>query len=159
MKLFTLKDCSQIIHHMESVDMWKSPTDGTSYSAVDFIPEPWVSSKIIEYAKTQIGIDITNIVAIGLKYQVGDKFPPHVDRNENDEFHKDFLYNINMLLNTDYEGGEFRIEGNPHLYEPGVVYHYNSSKLHEVTEITKGIRYSVLFYIRERDFNYQKSLL
>jgi hypothetical protein len=159
-QLFTLDECYRIIEYMESINGWKQSSGSlASYSSIPFTPDKWIQSKIIKYCKDTIGIDIQSVDCVGLKYEVGDLFPPHTDRHENKEFYKDFLYNINMILNNDYTGGEFKLKGVPFIHNPGVVYHYNSYELHEVTEITSGIRYSILFYIRERDFNYKKPIL
>jgi len=55
-------------------------------------------------------------------------------------------------LNDDYEGGEFWLDDE--LFQgnlPGHVYYYNSTQWHEVKPVTKGIRYSLLCFVRERD--------
>ena len=57
------------------------------------------------------------------------------------------------MLNDEFEGGEFylndtKLEGNT----PGIAYTYNSFEFHEVKPVTSGIRYSMLCYVRERDF-------
>jgi hypothetical protein len=60
---------------------------------------------------------------------------------------------VNVVLNDDFEGGEFWLDDN--LLEnnkPGMVYYYDSLQWNEVKEINNGVRYSILCYVRERYF-------
>ena len=92
------------------------------------------------------------------EFFTGGKFTKHVDR----ERQNDWAIIIGAKLNDDFEGGEFwlddkLLEGNTR----GMAYYYDSTQWHEVKPIKSGTRYSMLCYVRARDFvNKQtKSLL
>lgn len=149
-KLFTKNECDQIILFSENMNQWKTITNEVSYKIFFFEPNESVSMKIMEYAKQVLGLSIMTVNLAVLKYVEGDYFPRHTDRLGKG-FNRDFLYNINLKLNDEYEGGEFFLNDNLFTAEVGDVYHYKSTEFHEVKPITKGTRYSGLFYLRERD--------
>jgi hypothetical protein len=154
-KLFSKNECQQIILFSENKNQWKTITDEVSYKIFFFEPNESVSKKIMEYAEEVLGLSILTVNLAVLKYIEGDYFPRHTDRLGNG-FNRDFLYNINLKLNDEYEGGEFFLNDNLFTAEVGDVYHYKSTEFHEVKPVTKGIRYSGLFYLRERDIGISK---
>lgn len=155
-KFFTKNECDEIILFSEEQNRWQNVNNVANYQMFVFQPNDYVSNKIIKYGKEKLGLSISTLNLGVLKYMEGDYFPKHIDRNKNKEFNKDFLYNINVKLNDDYEGGEFFLNDKLFVAEVGDVYHYKSTEFHEVKTITKGIRYSGLFYIRERDIEVSK---
>jgi hypothetical protein len=155
-KLFTKNECDEIISFSENQNRWKEVNDGGIYKIVFFTPNEYISNKIIEYGKEILGLSILNVNMAVIKYLEGDCFPRHIDRDKNYELNRDFLYNVNLKLNDEYEGGEFFLKDNLFYAEVGDVYHYKSTEFHEVKPITKGIRYTGLFYIRERDIGISK---
>lgn len=155
-KLFTKNECDEIISFSENQNRWKEVNDGGIYKIVFFTPNEYISNEIIEYGKEILGLSILNVNMAVIKYLEGDCFPRHIDRDKNYELNRDFLYNINLKLNDEYEGGEFFLKDNLFYAEVGDVYHYKSTEFHEVKPITKGIRYTGLFYIRERDIGISK---
>lgn len=155
-KFFTKNECDEIILFSEEQNRWQNVKNVANYQMFIFQPNDYVSNKIIKYGKEKLGLSILTLNLAVLKYLEGDYFPKHIDRNKNKEFNKDFLYNINVKLNDDYEGGEFFLNNKLFVAEVGDVYHYKSTEFHEVKTITKGIRYSGLFYIRERDIEVSK---
>jgi predicted 2-oxoglutarate/Fe(II)-dependent dioxygenase YbiX len=58
-----------------------------------------------------------------------------------------------ILLNDDYDGGEFIIEGTPLDIPIGEVFTFGRDKLHEVKPIKSGVRYSLHFHIMLREPN------
>jgi hypothetical protein len=155
-KLFTKNECDEIISFSENQNRWKEVNDGGIYKIVFFTPNEYISNEIIEYGKEILGLSILNVNMAVIKYLEGDCFPRHIDRDKNYELNRDFLYNINLKLNDEYEGGEFFLKDKLFYAEVGDVYHYKSTEFHEVKPITKGIRYTGLFYIRERDIGISK---
>jgi len=155
-KLFTKNECDEIISFSENQNRWKEVNDGGIYKIVFFTPNECISNEIIEYGKEILGLSILNVNMAVIKYLEGDCFPRHIDRDKNYELNRDFLYNVNLKLNDEYEGGEFFLKDNLFYAEVGDVYHYKSTEFHEVKPITKGIRYTGLFYIRERDIGISK---
>jgi hypothetical protein len=152
-KLFTDTECSEIIRFSEKQNKW---VNNSHYQIFVFQPDESISNKIIKYGKEKLGLSILNVNLGVIKYLVGDSYPRHIDRNQEIEFNKDFVYNINLKLNDEYEGGEFFLNDELLIAEVGDVYHYKSTQYHEVKPITNGIRYSGLFYIRERDLGISK---
>jgi hypothetical protein len=82
------------------------------------------------------------------EYVVGDKFDLHIDKSEDT---LDRIWNLGIQLNSNYSGGDYicYLKENPILIskEIGNVVAYTSDTLHEITEITDGIRYSLVIKI------------
>ena len=154
-KLFTKNECNEIISFSENENQWKKETNGVSYQIFMFKPNEFISEKIMKYVKEILGLSILTVNLAVLKYIEGDYFPRHTDR-AGDGFNRDFLYNITLKLNDDYEGGEFLLKDKVFFADVGDVYHYKSTEFHEVKPITKGTRYTGLFYLRERDIEISK---
>jgi Rps23 Pro-64 3,4-dihydroxylase Tpa1-like proline 4-hydroxylase len=154
-KLFTKNECNEIISFCEKENQWEKINNGVNYQIFLFSPNESISDRIINYSKELLGLSILNVNLAVLKYIEGDYFPRHIDRGETG-FNRDFLYNINLKLNDDYEGGDFLLNDKVFVAEVGDVYHYKSTEFHEVKPITKGIRYTGLFYVRERDIGVSK---
>jgi Rps23 Pro-64 3,4-dihydroxylase Tpa1-like proline 4-hydroxylase len=153
--LFTKNECNEIISFSENENQWEKKTNGVSYQIFIFKPDEFISDKIMKYAKEILGLSILTVNLAVLKYIEGDYFPRHTDRAET-TFNRDFLYNINLKLNDEYEGGEFLLNDKVLVADVGDVYHYKSTEFHEVKPITKGTRYTGLFYLRERDIGISK---
>ena len=92
-------------------------------------------------------------------YKEGDRFPIHIDRIQNTEFYYDAVYNVNVLLNEDYEGGEFVLNNIEYKQPAGLVYYYESTKPHGVKTVKSGSRYTLIYFVRERDFERKKHIL
>lgn len=98
------------------------------------------------------------------EYNIGDKFDIHIDLN--DEY-PDRVWNLGIVLNSNFEGGEYicydENTKQPNIIKKitGNVIAYSSNVPHEITEITKGNRYSMVIKIREKEIikKTQKSLL
>ena len=88
------------------------------------------------------------------RYPVGCKF----DRHNDSTTHPDQLVNIGVCLNSDYDGGEF-IFYSPDEILPkveGTIYHMDSNRDHEVTEIVSGERWSLITFLKEKDLGISK---
>lgn len=80
------------------------------------------------------------------EYQVGDKFDLHIDRNEDN---LDRIWNLGIQLNSGYVGGDYVCynQNNEEIHiskKIGNVVAYTSDTLHEIKEITDGVRYSMV---------------
>jgi hypothetical protein len=151
------EQCKYLINLSESKKGWKRIRFGskTSYRTVMFgLDNEEIKYLIIKYCNDYLNITIDNVNVGIIKYETGDLFQRHIDNGGSTHrnlFSKDFIYNINVILNDDYEGGEFYLNDKPYPKPPGEIYHYKSNEYHEVKKITNGIRYSALFYIRYQD--------
>lgn len=163
-QIFSLKECNNIIDILENNQDWekyvsydKDKNIFSSYNTTSLTIE-WISDKFKTYIENEFSFSISNLTILALKYNVGDKFGRHFDRNPNFERNKDFLYNVNVVLNDNFKGGEFWLDDKLFLEtSPGMGYSYSSTQWHEVKTITEGTRYSMLCYIRERDIILKKS--
>ena len=167
-QVFSRDECVKVIEYAEKKNNWQKvqwypkviTDDVAEYELCDVTELDWFKDKLVTYALTTLDLNLSTPSISIIKYKEGCKFPRHIDRISSKEFNRDFLYNINVVLNDNFEGGEFWVDdklliGN----SPGVVYHYKSTQWHEVKTVTKGVRYSTLFYVRERDINKTKNLI
>lgn len=159
-QLFTLDECNQIINSLDT-DNWKriryQPEVNTplmaDYFLMEYIKDDFVKHRFRNLINSNFHFKVNEVNIHVIKYNEGQFFGRHTDRNKNSEKLKDFFYNINVVLNDEFEGGEFWLDDKLFLGNtPGVAYYYNSDTWHEVTPIVKGTRYSMLCYVRERDF-------
>jgi hypothetical protein len=114
----------------------------------------WLFDKLQIFLEENTGLKfIKNIDCCQLyKYETGDVFQQHIDLT--DMFPKR-RYNLGVNLNENYEGGEYYcwaedIENDTIQLIPkntGTICMYNSRQLHEIKEITKGIRWSLVIKI------------
>lgn len=153
--------CNELIDLAETKSKWIriSKNRSKSYYVCSIDLDDVLESGIKTYCKSNMNLDIKNVNVFILRYEPGDYFNRHIDQNEHSEFNRDFLYNVNVRLNDDFEGGEFWLNDKPFHRPIGEVYHYKSTEWHEVKKITKGKRYTALFYIRYRDIKDNKKIL
>jgi predicted 2-oxoglutarate/Fe(II)-dependent dioxygenase YbiX len=158
-RIFTLDECDEIIKSINDED-WshrKSNPEIHLYTPFDYYivdyKNEFVDNKFKELIDLKFSISVNQVNIFVLKYLVGGMFGRHFDRNESKELNKDFVYNINVVLNDSFEGGEFYLDDEEFIgNKPGIAYQYSSTTWHEVKPVTSGTRYSMLCYVRERDF-------
>ena len=78
----------------------------------------------------------------GCKYIEGDFMDEHRD---GDYAHADLSGGV--LLNSEYEGGEFMFGSEKLKAEVGEIFTFGRNVLHNINEVKKGIRYSLHFHI------------
>lgn len=147
---FTKEECNKIISlsnlfqkHLSN-EWWKS--NETIYSAWHIerteITE-WIFKRLLNYLKMDTTITLNkplNMIHLQ-NVQKGNKFERHIDKHS--------LYNIGACLNDDYEGGNL-ICYNPKFILPkitGSIYTFYGGRLHEVTEVTSGERWSLIAFL------------
>lgn len=91
------------------------------------------------------------------KYLPGCRFERHNDSTT----HPDQLVNLGVCLNDYYKGGEFIFyDPNTTLPKvPGTIYHMDSHRDHEVLEITEGIRWSLITFLKSKDIGIRHNKL
>lgn len=95
-----------------------------------------------------------------LKYTEGTYFKPHRDSAPVGTATKKITLIVELSSSTDYTGGEFIIEGESIIRDKGDVIIFDSYKLHELREVTKGTRLSFVCWILDTQLStYKKSLL
>jgi hypothetical protein len=144
-QLFTSEECDIIISYVENKNDWTRVDDGNRYNLI-CLELDWVYNRFIDYIKKVENINISDSKFVKcLKYNIGDFFKPHKDFNPTLDFYKTFMYNINILLNDDFEGGDFLVNNQVYPKQRGWAYYYSSNEIHEVREVTNGVRYSILY--------------
>jgi predicted 2-oxoglutarate/Fe(II)-dependent dioxygenase YbiX len=78
-----------------------------------------------------------------LIYEKGDFFGEHSDTST----YGSGILSGNYLLNDEYKGGNFILDGKKLEVGVGELFTYGRDVLHEVTEVTGGVRYSLHFFI------------
>ena len=99
-----------------------------------------------EEANKNYNFNITGVKEISiLKYDTGDFYYKHMDMENHDSERK---LSLIVPLSNDYEGGDtlFFTSNNPVKMpkESNIATFFPSYMIHEVTEITRGIRYSLV---------------
>ena len=148
-RLFSKEECSEFIEKIEDLGNFQSSImSNYHYSELDDSFPGY--DKIRNWCNLNLRFKSNGWLQC-FKYFDGQSFPPHKDRNPNYEYCKDSLINVNVVLNDEYEGGEFYTNGVYYKNEPGMIYWYPSDQMHGVTEIKNGTRYVLLYTIRERE--------
>ena len=105
-------------------------------------------------------IGIKSIIAVKfVKYGKGDYMAKHMDHQKYGapQLHKTFM--IQLSNPTDYDGGDLIVKGEVQSKELGNVCTINSTDLHEVTEVTRGTRYSAVLFLHNGDYQTNKTLI
>jgi hypothetical protein len=118
----------------------------------------WIFDKIQTYFinKTNIKIKKELDKIYIHKYIEGQQFGKHADT-----YYKTQIHNVGVCLNNDYDGGEFVLY-NPEEQLPkesGVIYTFPSVRLHEVKEILKGERWSIIGFLHTDNLDLPKKSL
>jgi hypothetical protein len=118
----------------------------------------WLFEKLKCFFETGNDIEIINFKKPMHfhKFVKGDWFGKHNDERDSR------LYGIGVLLNDDFEGGDFK------LYNPnevkldkviGNTYIFDVKIDHEITPIIEGERYSLLWFLQNTDIKVNKEKL
>jgi len=124
----------------------------------------WFESKSnVKLKKCSSSDDIVSRILTLQKYSVGDKFDKHFDIS-NIPPYSNRRFNLGVSLSSSYEGGEYKLyfnEGEEYTFStvPGNAIGYDISYLHEVKEVTKGERWSLVYPLYKGDFIESKKLL
>lgn len=151
---FTKEECNLIINLSKTLskverDESPRPISYDFYSIGWNGDTRWIFDRMDSYFTESTGIKVVKqLDAVHLfDYSVGDKFGKH-----RDIYYPGQVWNIGVCLNDDYEGGDFVLY-NPNKILPkvqGEIYTFECKREHEVLEITKGNRWSLIgFYFYE----------
>jgi hypothetical protein len=148
--LFNEDECKSIIweetkdiNHHNSVSNRKYYSQQINYNN----NTKWLFVKMKEFFESETGLNIIKIrEQIHFhKFIEKDWFGKHNDVRD------DRLYAVGVLLNDDFEGGDFKLY-NPSEYtlnkKIGNTYIFDVKIDHEITPILKGERYSLLWFLQ-----------
>lgn len=114
-----------------------------------------IYNQIIEVNETQFGFDLTDVEPFQFtSYLVGEYYKQHLDLDNNlnaGNLQRKLSFSIQLSDENDYEGGELccYIQTDPIVAskQKGSVTFFPSFLLHEVKEVTKGHRYSLVGWV------------
>ena len=151
---FTVDECGEIINLSKILsgtnrDEYPRKIKYTFYSIPHNDEYQWIFDRLNNHFSEVTGIKvIKDLDTIHLfDYSVGDQFKRHKD-----VYYPGQIHNVGAVLNDDYEGGDFKLY-NPEITLPkktGSIYTFECFREHEVLEVTKGHRWSLIgFYFYE----------
>lgn len=163
-KLFTKEECANILddilkNYESSYINREFESDSSSYYKIEITKKTWYYHRIKKWFTNELNLGETDGYLTLFFYKQGDRFPIHVDRIPQTEFYYDAVYNVNIMLNEDYDGGEFILDNVEYKQPAGMAYYYESTKPHGVKVVKSGLRYTLIYFVRERDFKSNKSIL
>ena len=149
--LFTKDECNSIIwgvkHH--SVNWSKFDRKYNSHSIIYSDETRWIFDRLATFFenKTQIPIRKIKEQIHFHNFKTGDWFGKHNDDRECR------IYAVGVLLNSEFEGGEFKLYNDTEIVLEkisGNAYVFDVKMIHEITPITKGERYSLLWFLQQK---------
>jgi predicted 2-oxoglutarate/Fe(II)-dependent dioxygenase YbiX len=148
--IFSKDECHSIINSCNytftSRKNWDR--DYQSTSILNTNNTSWIFNRLTQFFNKSTLLDLVNDNAeIHFhKYEVGDYFGKHNDTRDRR------LFSIGVLLNDDFTGGDFILNDNFILNKKiGNSYIFDSSISHEITPIITGIRYALIWFIRDNN--------
>lgn len=163
-ELFTKQECKIILddilsNYEASYINRQFEKDTSSYYKIEITEKTWYYHRLKKWFSDELNLgDVDGYLTLFF-YKEGDRFPIHIDRIQNTEFYYDAVYNVNVMLNDDYEGGEFILNNVEYKQPAGMVYYYESTNPHGVNMVKSGLRYTLIYFVRERDFERKKTIL
>lgn len=150
--VFTKKECDLLVNYclteITPEEIVQTKNINYSHFKIQYKEElNWLFSKLYNTFHELTGVKVknqTNHLSIN-RYQVGNSFSKHIDRNENTP---NRIWNMGIILNDDYEGGDYNyfVDGEKKTFSKviGNMIIYDSSVPHEVTKVTKGVRFALV---------------
>jgi predicted 2-oxoglutarate/Fe(II)-dependent dioxygenase YbiX len=186
-KLFSKEECEQIkelsnkspdIKEYYNFDNHKGRIEGknkivfkgvkTSYNSYIILNNKdnrWIFDKILNWFESVSGVEINKASKVFNctlhRYEKGDAFARHQDLMRGFDARR---YNLGIQINDDYEGGEYvcwDAKENEILIskEIGTALAYHCNVWHEIREVTKGERWSIVMPIEKQDIIEKSNLI
>ena len=167
---FTQNECKKIIKMSDvlegqyrdglnaNVERPSKTISYTYYNIYSNLDTQWIFDRLYQYLDVEKNLKINNpLDVIHLhKYNEGNLFQKH-----RDVYYPNQVLNVGVCLNDDYDGGDF-ILYNPTQLIPkkeGFIYSFKNTTEHEVKEITKGIRYSLILFLFKDNIKLKNNLI
>lgn len=150
-QIFSKDECNTIINNIKKVEAydWKKSdrryTSSQIYKSDETI---WIFDKLKNYFEKETSNKLLdNIEKIHFhKFGINDFFNKHNDLRD------ERLFSIGVILNDDYDGGEFVLYGNEKILinkNIGNCYIFDAGIEHEILEVINGIRYTIIVFIKK----------
>ena len=146
---FTKKECESIISYNETdITNWMMGDRKYNSQPINYSLETkWLFDKLKDFVERETNIEIRTIKKTihFHKFTKGDWFGKHNDVRD------DRIYAVGVLLNDNFEGGDFKLHNPNELILNKVVgnaYLFDVRIEHEITPILDGERYSLLWFLQ-----------
>lgn len=149
MKLYNDTELKFLNSFWENID-YRNLSDRSYEFAIMMNNEMGITTKLLDWFEIKTGEKLThkehNLIIH--KYNIGDYFDKHTDRN-----YKNRAYVVGFHINDEYDGGDYILYNPNQIIDktPGIPYCFKSNRVHEITKITNGIRKSGLIFIDYED--------
>ena len=158
--LLTKEECESIISNNDThITNWIMGDRKYNSQPINYSSETkWLFDKLSNFVEKETNIRIETIKKTihFHKFTKGDWFGKHNDIRD------DRIYAVGVLLNDDFEGGDFK------LYNPneiildkviGNTYLFDVRIDHEITPILEGERYSLLWFLQNEHIKIETNKL
>ena len=146
---FTKKECESIISYNETdITNWMMGDRKYNSQPINYSLETkWLFYKLKDFVERETNIEIRTIKKTihFHKFTKGDWFGKHNDVRD------DRIYAVGVLLNDNFEGGDFKLHNPNEIILNKVVgntYLFDVRIEHEITPILDGERYSLLWFLQ-----------
>lgn len=147
--LFNKDECQKIINLVKKNNQYWDSGDRKykSYTILVNNDTNWIFEKLKNFFEQNTSIKIKTLkkqIHFHI-YSEGDYFGVHNDIRDKR------VYSVGVLLNDDFNGGEFKIYDKTEIIlkkEIGNTYIFDVKLNHEITKITKGNRYSLIWFLQ-----------
>ena len=148
-KLFNKKECESIISYNDThITNWIMGDRKYNSQPINYSLETkWLFDKLKDFVERETNIEIRTIKKTihFHKFTKGDWFGKHNDVRD------DRIYAVGVLLNDNFEGGDFKLHNPNEIILNKVVgntYLFDVRIEHEITPILDGERYSLLWFLQ-----------
>lgn len=157
--IFSIEECNHIINDIEKTEefYWdREDRKYTSYQIYKSEKNNWIFEKIKCFFERETGhVLLDNSEKIHFhKFNTGNFFHKHNDTRDQR------IYSVGVILNKDFDGGDFKLYpkttitvekeiGNSYIFDVGIS--------HEITEVTNGVRFSLILFLSDKNILNRKS--
>lgn len=148
-KNITLTD--KFVAELVNSNQWeKSKTVNQDYSEKRKASQVRIDPSFLLEELKEWGVDSLPDSASLLKYSKGDKFEKHNDTGSS-RTHRVYTVVLQLSNPDEYKGGKFIIHNSNFTLskDKGTLLMFDSNKMHEVTPVTEGVRYSTVMWLTE----------
>ena len=147
--LFSKEECNSIMLYNETdITNWMMGDRKYNSQPINYSLETkWLFDKLKDFVERETNIEIRTIKKTihFHKFTKGDWFGKHNDVRD------DRIYAVGVLLNDNFEGGDFKLHNPNEIILNKVVgntYLFDVRIEHEITPILDGERYSLLWFLQ-----------
>tara|TARA_B100001564_G_scaffold176325_1_gene148316 strand:+ start:213 stop:683 length:471 start_codon:yes stop_codon:yes gene_type:complete len=140
--------CKKVINEfLNDNDMIDYKSDNRKHKRRTLTDENfWLWKSIDNLIKSNLGPDYyLSQWVVGLRYDKGDYFLEHSDGYGHGT--RILSGGIELSNENDYKGGKYTLKGLDGKNKRGYLFVHKPDEVHEITEVTKGTRYSLHFCI------------